>query len=56
MYKDGMSVSEVTCYFYASTTYSYSHQIAHGYAYTRSGAVHSYSYSNSIKSLRCCPR
>ena len=47
MYKDGMSISEVTCYFYASATYGYSHQIAHSNAYTHSGAAHGYPNSNS---------
>ena len=52
MYKDGMSVSEVTCYFYASATYSCSRPVTHRhvyisatYLYTDSGAAHSYAYT-----------
>ena len=56
MYKDGMSVSEVTCYFYASATYSYPRHVAYRHCYTSaaylyghaySGATHAYRYSDS---------
>jgi len=63
MYKDGMSVSEGTCYFYASATYLYTDSGAtHVYSHTYSDPAHVYPYfytdahthcySNSYRSVR----
>ena len=47
MYKDGMSVSEVTCYFYASATYSYPRHVAYRHCYTSAAYLYGHAYSGA---------